>query len=72
MILFGRRVLFSSPKPCDVLIFDECNSQHVCRVINKKHSTGVFNMRPEDIFFGMGVMVQFSKELLKFSLEEVR
>jgi len=72
MILFGRRVLFSSPKPCDVLIFDECNSQHVRRVINKKYSIGIFNMRPEDIFFGMGVMVQFSKELLKFSLEEVR
>ena len=72
MILFGRRVLFSSPKPCDVLIFDECNSQHVRRVINNKYSIGIFNMRPEDIFFGMGVMVQFSKELLKFSLEEVR
>lgn len=72
MILFGRRVLFSSPKPCDVLIFDECNSQYVRRVINKKYSIGIFNMRPEDIFFGMGVMVQFSKELLKFSLEEVR
>ena len=72
MTLFGRRVLFSSPKPCDVLIFDECNSQHVRRVINKKYSIGIFNMRPEDIFFGMGVMVQFSKDLLKFSLEEVR
>ena len=72
MTLFGRRVFFLSPKPCDVLIFDECNSQYVRRVINKKYSIGIFNMRPEDIFFGMGVMVQFSKELLKFSLEEVR
>ena len=72
MILFGRRVLFSSPKPCDVLIFDECNSQHIRRVINKKYSVGVFNMRPKDIFLGIGVIVQFSKELLNFSLEEVR
>mgnify|MGYP000005719349 FL=1 len=53
MTLFGRRVFFSSPKPCDVLIFDECNSQHVRRVINKKYRVGVFNMRPEDIFLGL-------------------
>jgi len=72
MKLFGRRALFSSPKPSDVLIFDECNSQHVYRVINKKYSISIFNMRPEDIFFGMGVMVQFAKELLRFSLKEVR
>ena len=72
MTLFGRRVLFSSPKSRDVLIFDECNSQHIRRVINKKYSVGVFNMRPKDIFLGIGVIVQFSKELLNFSLEEVR
>ena len=72
MTLFGRRVLFSSPNPCDVLIFDECNSHHVRQVINKKYSVGVFNMRQEDIFLGIGVIVQFSKELLKFSLEEAR
>jgi|GEM_PF-3586017 len=71
-MLFGRRVLLSSPEPCDVLIFDECNSQYVRRVINKKYSISIFNMRPEDIFFGMGVMVQFAKELLRFSLKEVR
>jgi len=72
MTLLGRRVLFSSPKACDVLIFDECNSQHVRRVINKKYSVSIFNMRPEDIFLGIGVIVQFSKELLRFSLKEVR
>jgi len=53
MTLFGRRVLFSSPNPCDVLIFDECNSHHVRQVINKKYRVGVFNMRPEDIFLGL-------------------
>ena len=72
MKLFGRMVLFSSPKPCDILIFDECNSQHVRRVISKKYSIGIFNMRPEDIFLGTSVLVRFLKELLKFSLKEVR
>jgi len=72
MILFGSRVLFSSPKSANGLIFDECNSQYVRRVINKKYSVSIFNMRPEDIFLGIGVIVQFSKELLRFSLKEVR
>ena len=72
MTLFGRRVLFLSPKPCDVLIFDECNSHHVRQVINKKYSVGVFNMRPQDIFLGKGVIIQFIKELVKFSLKEVK
>ncbi len=72
MTLFGRRVFFSSPKVCDVLIFDACNSQYVRRVINQKYSADVFNMRPEDIFLGKGVIIQFIKELMKFSLKEVK
>ena len=72
MTLFGRRLFFSSPKLCDILIFDECNSQHVRRVINKKYSVGVFNMRTEDIFLGKNVVALFIKELLRFDLREVK
>jgi len=72
MTLFGRKVLFSSPKTCDILIFDECNSHFILEVINKKYSVGIFNMRPEDIFISMGVIAQFLKELFKLSIEEIR
>ena len=72
MILFGRRLVFSSPKSCDILIFDINNIQIIHAVINKKYSTSIFKISPEDIFLGRSIIIQFIKELLNFKLEEVR
>lgn len=63
MKIKGRRVIFGDPKPVDVLIFDEVNSQYVRQVINPKYSVLVFNMRPEDIFIGPRVIFNFLRNL---------
>ena len=59
MKIKGRRVIFGDPKPVDILIFDEVNSQYVRQAINKKHSIGIFHVRPEDIFIGPRVFLHF-------------
>ena len=59
MKIKGRRVIFGDPKPVDILIFDEVNSQYVRQAINKKHSIGIFHVRPEDVFIGPRVFLNF-------------
>lgn len=70
MRLFGKKLIFSSPSQTDIVIFDECNSHIVRKVINPIYSIGVFHVRPFNIFLGILVVLQLLKELLKFSLKE--
>ncbi len=69
MRIFGRKVILSSPECFDVVIFDECNSDIILNVINNKHSVGIFNMRPEEIFISIEVATRFINNILKSNYE---
>ena len=47
--IFGRNIVFKNPLKVDILIFDECNSEYVKTVLDKKYSVGIFKMRPYEI-----------------------
>ena len=72
MKIKGRRVIFGDPRPADVLIFDEVNSQYVSQAINKKYSIGIFNVRPEDIFIGPRVFLHFLRLLPGIRFKEIK
>jgi hypothetical protein len=52
MKFFGRTVRFSDPESADIIIFDECNSQYVRKVLNIHNKIAIFKQRPEDLFLG--------------------
>jgi surface carbohydrate biosynthesis protein len=70
MKLFGRKIKFGDPEQADIVIFDECNSHIVRKVINGKYHIAIFNQRPENIWIGFGVFFQFLYLLFRVQLKE--
>lgn len=62
---------FGVPKPADVVIYDECNSQFVRHAINSKYQVGIFNQRPANVFLGLKIILGVIKGLTKLQLSEV-
>lgn len=61
--IFGHNIAFNNPPKVDILIFDECNSEYVKKVLNKKYSVGIFRMRPYEIIITPLIMKNFIKGL---------
>ena len=63
MRIKGRLLIFGNPEKVDVLVFDEVNSQYVLKIINKKYRVGIFKTRPENIYLGLKVFLNFIRLL---------
>jgi surface carbohydrate biosynthesis protein len=72
MKIKGRQLVFGDPRPADVLIFDEVNSEYVRKAINTQHCIDVFKTRPENIFIGPGVLINFLSLLPSIRLGEIK
>lgn len=70
MRIKGRKLIFANPKKVDVLIFDEVNSQYILKIINNKYRVGIFKTRPEDVYLGLKVLINFLRMLHNFHLKE--
>jgi surface carbohydrate biosynthesis protein len=66
----GRKLIFKNPEKADVLIFDEVNSQYVLKIINKKYRVGIFKTRPESIYLGLKVFLNFLRLLYGLHFKE--
>jgi surface carbohydrate biosynthesis protein len=71
MRLFGKLIRFGDPKLADIVIFDECQSHNVQKVLDRKYSVTIFNQRPYDIWIGLGVIFYFFRFLGHINLGEV-
>lgn len=70
MKVFGKQFRFGDPEQVNIVIFDECNSQHVRRALSPNHRIGVFNMRPYEILIGPSIFLQALRCAHHFSLSE--
>lgn len=71
MKIFGRELKFRKPPEVDVVIFDECNSHLVKRVINDSYSLCVFNQRPEDLWVNVRVLVKIFCNMGYFDVSSI-
>jgi surface carbohydrate biosynthesis protein len=69
MKIHGRTVWFSDPESSDIVIFDECNSHYVRKIIDSRKRITVFKQRPEELYIGPKTIFMFLLSLhqLKFS-----
>jgi surface carbohydrate biosynthesis protein len=70
MKLFNRKIKFGDPAQADIVIFDECNSHFVQKVINEKYHIVIFNQNPENIWIGFGIFFHFIRLLFHLPLKE--
>ena len=70
MRIKGRTLVFGNPEKVDVLVFDEVNSQYILKIINKKYRVGIFKTRPEDVYLGLKVFLNFLRLLHSFHFKE--
>lgn len=69
MKFFGKSISFKNPEKVDVVIFDECNSEYLKKVLNVKYSVGIFKMRPYEILIAPSILKNFIKGIRKISLK---
>ncbi len=69
MKIFGKNITFRNPKKVDIVIFDECNSEYVKKVLNANLSVGIFKMRPYEIFITPTVIINVLFCIDHFSLK---
>ena len=70
MKIKSRKLIFRNPTKVDVLIFDEVNSKYILEIINKKYRVSVFKNRPEDIYIGQKVLINFLKSIPSLQFKE--
>lgn len=58
-----------SPDKSDIIIFDECNSEYLKKIIIDDYSINVIKQRPHDYFVSYSIIRLFLGFLSKFSLE---
>jgi surface carbohydrate biosynthesis protein len=72
MIISGRKVFFSSPLTADIVIFDECNEEFIREALPSHFTVAVFNQRPEDLWLGLSVIMQFLKLLSAITRSDIK
>lgn len=70
MKMLGRELRFGDPESADVVIFDERNSHLVRRALKTKYSVAVLKMRPEEIWIGFRVAINFFSSLGQLQFRE--
>ena len=70
MQFFGRVLKFGNPGRADVVIFDETNAHIVRQVINPKYKILVLSVRPEVLWFGHRIILNFFSLLWQLNLSE--
>lgn len=69
MQFFDRNISFKNPTKVDIVIFDECNSEYVKRVLNSKYRIRVLKMRPFELLVSYSIIQNFIKGLRKVNLK---
>lgn len=64
-------IYFKCPKKSDILIFDECNSEYLLKLIDEKFSFTVIKQRPADFFITTSLLKEFLTSLNNFNLREI-
>jgi len=72
MEFLGRKVSLGSPKHAEVVIFDECNSHVVEKVIPDHLSYVVFHVRPEVIILSLRVLKRLISNVVFFELDKCK
>lgn len=67
MKFFGKNIKFKNPQQVDIVIYDECNSQYVKKILDKEYSVGILKMRPYEIFITYLIIKNVIKNINKIS-----
>jgi surface carbohydrate biosynthesis protein len=71
MTLLGRRIFLRSPSKVDIVLFDEALESFLLRTLNPKYSVEIFYQRPEDIWIGVTVFVNFIRNIGKLKWDDI-
>lgn len=72
MRLFGKQVRVGNQATVDIVIYDECNSQYVRKILNPLYRVGIFRMRPYELWVSLKIVLNTVKCCSHFSLAEAR
>ena len=64
---FASKIVFSTPKSADIIIFDETNSNYIREVIPENFTVSIFNMRPMEVYITPRILFNFIRNLKHFT-----
>jgi len=64
---FARKIVLSTPKSADIIIFDETNSNYIREVIPENFTVSIFNMRPMEVYITPRILFNFIRNLKHFT-----
>ena len=66
-----KRIKFFTPKYSDILIFDECNSEHIIKLKEKKFSYSIIKQRQVDFFISIYIIKIFFISIFNFNFNKI-